>query len=393
MSRLDELIQELCPDGVEHLRLGDISSLITKQTGFDYTNHIKSSLLLDRQEDCVPYIQTKFFSGKVFDYNTDYYVPRKIVQQFPKIALNEKCLLFSIVGASIGNVGLFPGDVECFLGGAICVAKIQPGLNVDYIYYCIESNVVQRQIRRKTKGAGQATITVEDIRDFVIPYPPIQVQNEIVRILDVFSKLTTELTTKLTAEIAARKKQYEYYQNKFLMLKSQIPRVPLNDITVSISSGKSKERLVNGQYSVYGSTGIISRTNVPAYDWEQILVARVGANAGFVHIANGQYDVSDNTLILNIQKDYLLKYIYYVLLNMDLNQYAKGAGQPLITAGDLKKIMIPMPEKEIQNRIVSTLDDLHMFYSGIEATLSSEIDVRRKQYEYYRDHLFMLMEV
>ena len=65
--------------------------------------------------------------------------------------------------------------------------------------------------------------------------------------------------------------------------------MPLGDIAESISSGKNKERLDDGAFPVYGSTGIISKTNTSVYDWEQILVARVGANAGFVHLAEGQY--------------------------------------------------------------------------------------------------------
>ena len=73
MSRLDELLREYCPDGVEYVKLGDLCSLITKQTGFDYTNHIKARLLTEKTADAVPYIQTKFFTGRVFDYNTDYY--------------------------------------------------------------------------------------------------------------------------------------------------------------------------------------------------------------------------------------------------------------------------------------------------------------------------------
>ena len=124
MSRLEDLIKEYCPDGVKFVKLGDLCTLVTKQTGFDYSNHIKARLLMEKEEGSVPYIQTKFFTGRVFDYNTDYYVPKDIVERFPKITLDERCLLFSIVGASIGNVGLFPGTTKCFLGGAICVAKI-----------------------------------------------------------------------------------------------------------------------------------------------------------------------------------------------------------------------------------------------------------------------------
>ena len=131
---------------MEYKTLGEVCSVITKQTGFDYTNHIKASLLIEPTSTSIPYIQTKFFSKKEFNYNTDYYVPEDIFEQFPKITLDEKCILFSIVGASIGNVGLFPGDKKCFLGGAICVAKVLTEYSVDYIYYCVEAYGVQKPV-------------------------------------------------------------------------------------------------------------------------------------------------------------------------------------------------------------------------------------------------------
>ena len=212
MSQIIDMINKYCADGVEYKTLDSLCEIITKQTGFDYTNHIKSKLLNEKKDNSVPYIQTKFFTGKDFNYNTDYYVPIDVVEQFPKITLDRRCILFSIVGASIGNVGLFPATEKCFLGGAICVAKPKQETNIDYIYYCAESDIIQKQIRHKIKGAGQATITIEDIRNFKIPYPPQEVQSEIVRILDNFTLLTAELT----AELTARKQQYEFYRDKLL---------------------------------------------------------------------------------------------------------------------------------------------------------------------------------
>ena len=205
---------------VKYMKLGDLAELVTKQTGFDYTKTIRPSLLRIQEEDSIPYMQTKNFSGRVFDYNTDYYVPRKIVEQFPRIVLNKKCLLFSIVGASIGNVGLFPGTKECFLGGAICVIKFKDGVNIAYIYEIMSSWYGQQIIRKKTKGLGQATVTVEDIRNFVIPIPSPSEQQRIVSILDRFEALTTDLQSGLPAEIEARRKQYEYYREQLLTFKN-----------------------------------------------------------------------------------------------------------------------------------------------------------------------------
>ena len=72
-------------------------------------------------EGTLPYLQTKNFTGTIINYDTDYFIPKSVARDFPKINLSEKCMLFSIVGASVGNIGFFPGDKHCFLSGAICV--------------------------------------------------------------------------------------------------------------------------------------------------------------------------------------------------------------------------------------------------------------------------------
>ena len=164
-------------------------------------------------------------------------------------------------------------------------------------------------------------------------------------------------------------------------------------MVTSINSGKNKERNDDGEFPVYGSTGVISKTNRPVYNWQQILVARVGANAGYVHIADGNYDVSDNTLILNVKKEYSLKYVYYLLQNMNLNQYAKGGGQPLITAGELKKMPVLMPPQIDQERVTFILDRFCAIWSDLSSGLPAEIKARQKQYEYYRDRLFSFREL
>ena len=208
----DQLLDLEGKEGVEMKTLGELCELVTKQTGFDYSGKIKPALLTNPQEGALPFLQTKNFSGRKFDYNTDYYVPERIVEQYPKIVLNKQCLLFSIVGASIGNIGLFPGSRRCFLGGAICVLKFLDGINIHYVYEVMSSWYGQKQIREKTKGAGQATITVEDVRKFVIPYPNSEIQTRIVSILDTFEASVANLEQQL----ALREKQYEYYRNKLL---------------------------------------------------------------------------------------------------------------------------------------------------------------------------------
>ena len=150
--------------------------------------------------------------------------------------------------------------------------------------------------------------------------------------------------------------------------------------------------MADASFPIYGSTGIISSTNTAVYNKDQILIARVGANAGYVHIAKGEYDVSDNTLVVDLLPDVSLKYIYYQLSSMNLNQYAKGGGQPLVTAGQMKEIPIPIPTLEEQQRIVAILDRFDTLCNDITTGLPAEIAARTKQYEYYRDKLLTFPE-
>ena len=136
-------------EDVEWKKLGELCPLITKQTGFDYSNYIKDKLVREKKENHIPYIQTKFFTGRQFDFNTDYYIPEETAARFPKIVLDTKCILLSIVGASIGNIGLYDNSQKSFLGGAIGVAKPSADVNTEFIYYYLTSHSGQKQIFHK----------------------------------------------------------------------------------------------------------------------------------------------------------------------------------------------------------------------------------------------------
>ena len=125
----------------------------------------------------------------------------------------------------------------------------------------------------------------------------------------------------------------------------------------------------------------------PVYNKRQILVARVGANAGFVHLADGSYDVSDNTIIIDLSKEVNQKFVFYMLRNANLNKFAKGGGQPLLTATQIKDFVIPVPSMEEQSRIVSILDRFEALTTDLQSGLPAEIEARRQQYEYYRNKL------
>ena len=146
----------------------------------------------------------------------------------------------------------------------------------------------------------------------------------------------------------------------------------LGNLCKNISSGKNKQRIDSGRYAVYGSTGIIGHSDKYYYDGEAILIARVGANAGFLNKAIGKYDVSDNTLIieqLRANIDFTLEYLKFY----NLNKLVFGSGQPLITGGQVKALQIPLPPTiEEQKRIAQALSDVDAVITTTEKLIAKK---------------------
>jgi len=218
---------------------------------------------------------------------------------------------------------------------------------------------------------------LEDLRKHIMDIP---VKNGdfdfhlIENISGILSKIA-ELETELETELEARTKQYEYYRNKLLDFSNSpigVHRIDkmlaeiypdgiqfqeLISISEYLSSGRNKKKTSQGEYPVYG------------------------------YSVHEKCDISDNTLILKLKETVNSKFYYYYLKNSRLNQYAKGGGQPLITAGFLKSLIIPVPPIEVQNEIVQILDNFSGYVTSISQGLPAEIAARRKQYEYYRNSM------
>lgn len=172
--------EEELPEGWCVAKLGELTRVVTKQTGFDYSKTIKPNLLEYKAEGTIPLVQTKNFKGKEFSLDTDYYIPINIAKDFPKILLDGKCILLSIVGASIGNVGLYTLNDLGMIGGAICKVQLINDLLYDYLYYYLQSPLGQNEIKKNYKATAQGTITVQDVREIIIKIPPLEEQRRIV---------------------------------------------------------------------------------------------------------------------------------------------------------------------------------------------------------------------
>ena len=128
----------------------------------------------------------------------------------------------------------------------------------------------------------------------------------------------------------------------------------IEDITENISSGRCKSHSPNGKYNLYGSTGIIGKTDEACYEGNLVLVARVGANAGSLQIINELCGITDNTLIIK-PKEVNAQYLYFFLQHFNLNRLIFGSGQPLITGGMLKKVKVSLGTVQEQNKLTKLL--------------------------------------
>lgn len=166
--------------------LNNICSIITKQTGFDYSETIKPSLFTDKIDNAYSFIQNKDFEGLNINLDTDFYIPVKIAEKFPKITLDQPSLLISISGR-IGNVGLFSLDTKAFIGGAVGICKLNNVEDGKIALFELQSPTGQLYFKSLIKASSHANITVEDIRQIVVTIPKEECEKK--KINQYFSQL------------------------------------------------------------------------------------------------------------------------------------------------------------------------------------------------------------
>ena len=367
--------------------------------------------------DGIPFISVDaIWDGKIhFEKMRGYITPEFDKECSKKYKPKKNDVYMVKSGSTTGKVAFVDTDRDFNIWSPLAAMRVNSNYLSRYLFHLLQTDFIQNQIKAKSSHGSQPNLSMRVLEQIEVDVPPLDVQQRIVNVLDNFDAICSDLNIGLPAEISARQKQYEYYRDLLLSFKSidnitdrqtdrqsiikllqyvfGYAKVKLEDVCNSISSGNARTKENEGKYPVYGSTGVIARADNARYNKDNILVARVGANAGYINIATGKYDVSDNTLIVDVKEEYCMKYIYYVLVNSKLNQYAKGGGQPLITAGQIKKIEIIIPDYSEQIRISEILDRFQKICMDIEKGLPAEIGKRQKQYEYYRDKLLSFKEL
>ena len=387
MSKLDELIRELCPDGVEYVKLNSVCDI------YDGThstpNYTESGVKFASVENI----------GNL--YATRKYISEK---DFEKYKIKPR--IGDVMMTRIGSVGVCTVvDRNEALAFYVSLALLRPQLDKvqsRFLKYAIESIHGRKELRKRTLiNAVPIKINKDDIGKVTIPLPPIEIQSEIVHTLDNYTENVVKLQNQLTAELTARKTQYTYYRDKLLQYKMPTKEYEVGEICEVSAGGDvpkehfSKEK--SEQYKVpvisngCGINAFYGYTDAARVDKPAVTVAARGT-IGYAEYRDYPYFpiIRLITLIPRDDKQLNAKYLYYSLEGRHYK--VPTSGIPQLTVPVIKKEKVSIPPLDVQNRIVNVLDNFEKICSDLNIGLPAEIEARRKQYEYYRDKLLTFAE-
>tara|TARA_Y100001970_G_scaffold132872_1_gene163959 strand:- start:10146 stop:11342 length:1197 start_codon:yes stop_codon:yes gene_type:complete len=305
------------------------------------------------------------------------------------------CIIVAMYGATVGKIGI--NKIPMTTNQAC--ANIQLDGNIANYRYVFHFLLSQYEYIKSLGSGSQTNINAGIVKKLVVPIPcpdnpekSLAIQAEIVRILDAFTALTAELT----AELNLRKKQYNYYRDQLLCFEEgDVEWKTLGDLAENLDSKRkpitSGLREV-GEIPYYGASGIVDYVKDYIFDGDYLLVSEDGANllARNTPIAfsiSGKTWVNNHAHVLKFETYAERKYVEYYLNSIDLTPYISGAAQPKLNKKNLESINIPNPAPKEKERIVATLDKFDSLTCSIKEGLPREIELRQKQYEYYRDLL------
>lgn len=390
MSRLDELIKELCPNGVEYKELGEIAKVT-----------IGEFVHKDKQSENAEY---PVFNGGIS--NTGYY--NDYNEEKDKIIMSAR-------GANAGYINRV--FVNYWAGNSCYTINTNDEImNWNFLYYVLKNK--EKNILNEQQTGSIPSISKKQVEGILVPVPPLEVQEEIVRILDNFTALTAELT----AELTARKKQYSWYRDYLLTFENKVEKSKLSEVaTIKARIGwqglTKEEYLITGNYYLITGTdfqnGEINLKNCYYVNEERyiqdkniqlknddVLVTKDGTLGKVAYVSNLDKPATLNSgifVIRSIDTNKLLnRYLFHYLKAPYLMKYAQNK----LTGGTIKHLNqnvivdfeIPLPPLEVQKRIVEVLDNFEKTCKELNIELSSEIEIKQKEYEFIRNYLLTFEE-
>lgn len=375
MSRLEELIQGLCPDGVEYKRIKDIAQVLRGK-------RLTKDMLSDDGEYPV-------YHGGLDPLG--YYTEKN---------REANTVMIINVGASAGTVGFSDADFWSS-DGCYCLSHNKYTLP-KFIYVALSCK--EALLMSKVRKAGIPTLDAKVIENIEIPVPPLPVQEEIVRILDKF----TDYVTELQAELQARKQQYEYY--KQLLLYEAEDEVLLSDVAFYVKDRIDASEVEETTYIgvdnlLQNCEGKTISSHVPEsgklikYQNKDILIGNIRPYLKKIWYADNFGATNGDVLTIRVKNECVInpRYLYYVLSSDDFFIYdmsnSKGAKMPRGDKEAVMKYKFRLPSLNRQKQTINILNRFDDFCNSISSGLPAEIEARQKQYEYYRDKLLSFKEL
>ena len=264
----------------------------------------------------------------------------------------------------------------------------------EFTKYLFRSIRLRKQIEKTASGVTRYNISKVTFKKIKVPLLPLEIQEKIVQILDKM----TEYVTELTSELTSRKKQYSFYRDKLLSFEDEVYQVEwktLGEIAENLDNMRkpvAKGGRSLGIYPYYGASGIVDYVDSFIFDGDYLLISEDGANlvvrkTPIAFSISGKTWVNNHAHVLKFDNIINQKFVNYYLNYLDLSPYISGAAQPKLNQQNLNNIKIPYPSLEIQSRIVHVLDNFDTVCNDLNIGLPKEIELRQKQYEYFRDKL------
>ena len=399
MSKLDEMIRELCPDGAEYVKLNSVCDI------YDGThstpNYTESGVKFASVENI----------GNL--YATRKYISEK---DFEKYKIKPR--IGDVMMTRIGSVGVCTVvDRNEALAFYVSLALLRPQLDKvqsRFLKYAIESIHGRKELRKRTLiNAVPIKINKDDIGKVTIPLPPIEIQSEIVHTLDNYTENVVKLQNQLTAELTARQKQYTFYRNKLLTFsgneKAKIVKISLGDIGPICMCKrilKSQTNTVEGvpfyKIGTFGkkADAYISKETFDEYRSKysfpkkgDVLISAAGT-IGRTVVYDGKPAYFQDSNIVWIDNNESVVLNSYLRYCYELKPWKVSSGGTIqrLYNDNIAKAIITVPSLDVQNRIVNVLDNFEKICSDLNIGLPAEIEARQKQYEYYRDKLLTFAE-
>ena len=387
MSKLEELIEQYCPDGVEYYKIKDVYKRI-KGTPITAGK---------MKEIATPDGSVRIFAGgkTVIDAN-EKDIPNANITRVPAVLIQSR-----------GVIDAVYYDKPFTFKNEMWAYTTFNQKSVKYLYYILKSNI--QTFRDAASGMGDLPqISLGVTEEFEIPVPPLPVQEEIVRILDAF----TELQAELQAELQKRKQQYNYYLDNLLNFKNinrggyqaEVRWMMLKDIgkvcmckrilkSQTSSSGDVpffKIGTFGGNADAYISQALFNEYKAK-YSYPQkgeVLISAAGT-IGRTIVFDGTPSYFQDSNIVWLKHDESIVLNSYLRYCYALNPWVVSTGGTIarLYNDNILEATIPVPSLANQQRIVAILDRFDRLTNDLNAGLPAEIEKRRQQYEYYRDKL------